>query len=262
MIQIVKELEKMTANGAEAVSIPVTRQRLDWQQPEGDAVTMLTDFDREDYLSRLAARLAVYAAKFGLSAEEIASVQRDAAAFRWAVDEEELSRQSTRNWAAYKKRLRDGGGAEAPDGMPFRASVERMPPLEVSPGIFWRIRCLARRIRNDHAYTYDIGRDLGISNISWLDDLVVTAPRLTVRKNEDGAPEIHWPLLRFDRLRLEVNRNGDRYHFLAFLAGEKFVDAHPLPVTGAGVVWRYRGLYSLEEDLVGTWSEPVIIHFA
>jgi len=82
-------------------------------------------------------------------------------------------------------------------------------------------------------------------------------PLLTVRSVAGGHPEIVWKKGRYDALEIEVDRDGQGFHFLSIDTVPDYTDTHALPATPA--LWKYRAIYRLRDERIGQWSDTAQI---
>lgn len=74
----------------------------------------------------------------------------------------------------------------------------------------------------------------------------------------NGFPELQWIKKGTDGIYISVHC-GSGWEFLAIDTIPDYIDKHPLPAIGQSAVWQYRAIYSLEDENVGQWCDPISI---
>ena len=212
------------------------------------------DLGKADFLDNLAVKIGGYAALFGLTPAEVASVQADATLFNYILDMQEAHKTFKQNLTKYKNMIRDGD----PDVLgPLPVSPVMPPPPLVPKNIFGRTRDLVARIKAAPAYNKAIGEDLGIVGDEHVIDIPNLKPKLKGRI-EAGRPLIMWTKGRADALDIYVDRlDGAGFVFLATVIKPNYLDTTPFPAGANAVVYDYKAIYRIRDEQVGQFSDPI-----
>ncbi|MEK7449525.1 MAG: hypothetical protein AAB019_08575, partial [Planctomycetota bacterium] len=172
-----------------------------------------SDLGMAAFLRNLANKIGGYAATFGLSPAEVASVQNDAARFTYILKVQEAYKTFKQAISGYKDMLRDGPMDTAISELVFPTLPAA--PTPVSNGIFIRIRKMIGRIKATPGYTEAIGEDLGIVADEQVIDVLNLKPVLKSRL-DGGRPLIIWTKGSADSIEIYVDRkDGAGFVFLA-----------------------------------------------
>jgi len=206
------------------------------------------DLGKADFLDNLAVKIGGYAALFGLTPAEVASVQADATLFNYILDMQEAHKTFKQNLTKYKNMLRDGD----PDLLgPLPVSPAMPPPPLVGKNIFGRTRELVARIKTASAYNKAIGEDLGIVGDEQAPNIPSLKPQLKSRVDA-GRPLIIWTKGRADALDIYVDRlDGAGFVFLATDIKPDYLDTTPVPAGANSVVYDYKAIYRIRDEQVG-----------
>ncbi len=161
---------------------------------------------------------------------------------------------------AYKKQMLEG----VPDGgntLPLPLNTLPAPPAElVMPGVMDRIRAAIQRIKTAPGYTDAIGEQLQIVGAQ------TGAPdTATAKPTFKGIPQISgvmldWTKGDFDGVVIEGQRGTETgFTFLDKDFKSPFVDLRPNLVAGQPEKRRYRMIYLLDDAVVGTYSDEVVV---
>lgn len=215
-----------------------------------------SDPGKAQLLTNLALNVGGYAATLGLSPAEVASVQADAAMFKYLLRMQEAFKTFKQAVSAYKNQLRDAEPSETPSPLPVAPALPAAPAL-VNNGILWRTRRLVARIKASTNYNESIGEGLGIVGDERTVDLLGLKPEL---KSRVGAvhPVIIWKKGTASALDIYADRkDGKGFVFLTTDTQPDYIDKHPMPKGVESVVWEYKGIYRMADKQVGQFSEPI-----
>ena len=137
------------------------------------------DAGKADFLDHLAATLPKYAGLLEISDADIATLQADAASFRYTLHTLNDMQAYAQHWTTYKNLLRDGGNGSAE--WPVPPSLDQPIPPAVAPGIIPRTTALVARIKTLKNYTPAIGQDLRVIGTSHTVDPSSWKPLLSVQ---------------------------------------------------------------------------------
>jgi hypothetical protein len=133
------------------------------------------------------------------------------------------------------------------------------PPPTVPPDIFGRATKLAVRIKKHPNCTEAIAQDLGIIGAEVIVDPTTYQPILNLSLTA-GHPHIGWAKQGMDSLELWKDwGDGKGFVQLTYTTNTDYADISPLPAPGVSAVWKYKGIYRLNDQQVGQWSDVATI---
>jgi len=208
------------------------------------------DKERSIWLNNFAAKFAANATILGFTAADVTSVNNDAAAFAYAVNQIENLTAAKERRVEYKNLLRNGPVSTVPLPAP-PAPNTGTAPTPVPPGAFFRNSQWVQRIKNSPAYTNDMGKDFGIigGEDTGLNEQEMKPILKLVRKGRDI--EVQWKKGGADSLHIETDK-GAGWQFLAVDSVPHYTDTTPVT---AAATWKYRAMYIVNDELVGQWSD-------
>jgi hypothetical protein len=209
---------------------------------------------KRTWLNNFAAKLPTYAATVGVTPAEVTQTTADAAYFAFVMDAQNQHTKTTRDWTAYKNALRNGTTVGA---MPTTPALG-VPPTAVPAGIFGRVSAIAARIKKHPAYTEAMGQDLGIIGAEQTIDPTVMKPVLELTL-QAGHPNVGWTKSGMDGIEIWVDRGTGTFAFLTIDTVPDYLDTYALPAYGASAVWKYKAIYRLNDEQVGSWSDVATI---
>ena len=199
------------------------------------------DAGKADFLDHLAATLPKYAALLEISEADIATLQADAASFRYTLHTLNDMQAYAQHWTAYKNVLRDGGNGSAE--WPIPPTLDQPIPPAVAPGIIPRTTALVARVKTLKHYTPAIGQDLRIIGTSHTVDPSSWKPLLSVQIKA-AHPVILWTKGKASAIEIWVDRNDNNgFVFLIINTEPNTTDPTPLPAPGTSAVWNYKAIY-------------------
>jgi hypothetical protein len=213
------------------------------------------DNGKADLLDLLGVKLPKYTAILEISAADLASVQADAACFRYTLNVQKQMQTNSQQWTAYKNLLRDGGTASA--NVPDAPVLPTPVPAAVDPGIVARLSAMVARIKNHKNCTPAIEQDLNITGADQTIDPTTWKPLLDILM-QAGRPTVTWTKGGADSLEIWVDRgDGKGLVFLAIDTEPDYPDTAALPAPGTSAVWKYKAIYRLHDEQVGNWSDVI-----
>lgn len=205
-------------------------------------------------LDLLATRLPIYADTLEIREADIASLQADAAAFRYMINAYNVIQGNARLWTAFKNLQRDGGSGSG--AFPAAANLPAPVP-SVLPGIIPRITALIARIKTARNYTEAIGQDLNIVGSTQVIDPDGWKPIIDIAVKA-GRPVIQWTKGDADSIEIWADRGDDKgLSFHTITTDPAYTDASPTPGTSA--LWKYKAIYRLRDEQVGSWSDVISV---
>lgn len=221
------------------------------------------DAPRATWLTTLAAAAPAFAAKYGLTPADLATLTDGGKAFTAVLAARETFTNLGQSLTAYKNALRDG----LPQGQ--TVVVPTVPALAlgpvVDPGIFGRVTAIVNKIKVNPAYTAADGEAMGIEgsdDASRAADPATLKPIVSLRLANGAQVEVVWKKDGHDALELQVDRGDTKgWQFLAIDTQPNYTDTTPL-AAGQTAKWTYRAIYRDRDERVGQWSDPVSIAVA
>lgn len=205
-------------------------------------------------LDLLATRLPIYADTLDIREADITSLQADAAAFRYMMNAYNIIQGNARQWTAFKNLQRDGGSGSG--AFPAAANLPAPVPT-VLPGIIPRVTALIARIKTARNYTEAIGQDLNIVGSTQIIDPNSWKPIIDITIKA-GRPVIQWTKGDADSIEIWADRGDDKgLSFHTITTDPNFIDSSPTP--GNSALWKYKAIYRLRDEQVGSWSDVISI---
>ena len=207
-------------------------------------------------IGNFGSKVGGYQTTFGLSDAEVKGAVQDAACFQWTVINIKKVETFKRNWTSFKNITRKGATNVVENLVPEFPVLDPMPPMVV-PGIAFRFRTLANRIKAHQNYTVSIGQNLGIE-LTAAQKLEIDASQPSLKVvMRGGKVNLDWKKNRFDGIVIEKD-SGNGFVTLDKALRTKYIDNSALPAQGESAIWKYRAMYLLNDDQVGLWSDIVI----
>lgn len=217
------------------------------------------DSDKDLWLKNFAAKLPLYAAKYGISPADITDMQQSSALFTFWMNYHNQLEEYTKKVTSYKNEWRDGIKAGASVSVLPSVPVLGAVPPAVQPGIFVRANSLAQRIKKNTLFTLADGKDLGINTVQAVAvDMQTAKPTISVRLIQGGLVEVVWLKQGFNGVEIHVDRGSGVYELLAIDSFPNYIDTFALPV-GQVAIWKYKAIYLKRDTRVGQWSDEVNI---
>lgn len=216
-----------------------------------------SDEEKSNWLNNFDAKLPFYAAKYGITPEEVAQIQQDAAVFASILNYRDQLNAHVTAMTGLKNIVRDGTKDNSALQVP-------MPPTpmfsgSVVPGIFARATAIANRIKSHFNYNIADGNELGLEGVESSINFIDLKPLIIIRLVSGGHPEIVWKKQGMDGIEIHKEDANGNMQLLAFDSSPNYVDLSPLPPKGTSIIWRYRVIYLRKDQRVGQWSDVVSI---
>lgn len=208
---------------------------------------------RVSWIQNFDVKLPNYAAKYGISAAELADVRQSSLGLAFYVGYAGQIAEYSKKMNTFKVELASGSiGALS---LPVAPSIGTPPALPPA-GIFKRVASVVSKIKNHLQYTENDGIDLGIEGtVSRTVDPSVVKPVISVRIITDGHPEINWTKGGHDGIEIQVDKGNNTWQFLGVDLKPNFTDTTALPPTGTTELRRYRAIYIEDDHHIGLWSD-------
>jgi hypothetical protein len=205
-------------------------------------------------LQHLAANLHGYVELLEISPADLAQIKAGAAWFECVLKAQDAAQDYSSALFALKRVLRDGprSASVAFPSPPLPPALPEAPPFA---DIFGFVGALITRIKKHRKYTEAIGQALRIiAAQSPGVDPATLQPVLSV-DFQGGHPVIAWKGNGADALELEADHGDGVFRLMTIRSRSGYQDNTPLPAPGTAVVWRYRGIFIINDERVGHWSQ-------
>ncbi|MGE0637261.1 MAG: hypothetical protein AB7G44_10625 [Bacteroidia bacterium] len=231
---------------------------------------------KADWFSNFAQKIAGYAAKYNLSATEVADVIASEQYFAYWFNYMKLFKEYMLKVTAYKNEVRDGVPAGAEPSVPPTPLAAPLPPPATAPGGYARAIALGNSIKEKSNYTIADGQDLNLEGAEIILPPASTfKPVISVVAGNNGKPELKW--------KKQTGTSGihifkkvtggsaspspspvpgpaaSGYVYLGSDTQPDFTDNSPLPAAGVSEQRSYVAIYFVDDENVGQWSEEVKI---
>ena len=212
------------------------------------------------WLIQLASKTPTYAVVLDITPAEQTSLDDDAAMYEYVVIiMHPAFKTKVQDITSFKNIMRDGPLGTPTPLVPVAPTLPAAPTA-VAPGIFKRVAKFVQRLKNHPNYTENIGEDLGIVG----DEMTFESSELKPELKGDldaNRPKIIWQKGPFaDSIDLYVDRQlDDNYVYLTNDSEPDYIDTYPLPPDVASAVYRYKGIYRINDEQVGQFSDPITI---
>lgn len=217
----------------------------------------LTDEKLAIQLANFSSKIDTYNVGFAITAAEVTSIKADSLFFVWAVTNYKKIDTYKKNWTTFKNILKKGEANVVSNTAPAAPTLDVMPTA-VPPGILVRFTTMVNRIKSHQSYTTAIGQNLGVelTNTQKI-DLDSAQPTLkTVMRG--GQVNLLWKRSKFGGILIEKD-SGDGFVTLDKDFHPDFIDNSTMPSQGQSALWKYRAIYLVNDEKVGSWSDIVSI---
>jgi len=205
-------------------------------------------------IQHLNTHLPNYSASLEISADDLAQLAAGAEWFELTLKAQDAGKNYTDALYAFKRVLRDGPKSAAVN-LPPLPPIPSLPTSVPFADIFGFLGALIIRIKKHKNYTEAIGKALNIiaAQSPGIDPSTLQ-PVLTV-DFQGGHPLINWKANGTDALELEADHGTGTFSLITIKMTPGYQDNAPLPTPGTAVVWKYRGIYIINDNRVGHWSQ-------
>ena len=211
-------------------------------------------------LDNFASKLNNYAGQFGLTSSEVDEMVADAAYFSWMTNNYRKIATHKKEWTLFKTIQKNGERHVAENWTPVAPVLTAMPTA-VAPGIVFRFRTMANRVKAHQNYTPAIGQNLGIEKSATEPLNKDTAQPILKAVIRGGTVNVLWKKGRYSGILIEKD-SGEGFAFFDRDFIPNFIDNSPLPTHGESAIWKYRASYLVNDEKVGVWSDVVSITVA
>ena len=205
-------------------------------------------------------KLPNYQVALGLTADELAAILADCDRIIWLLDTLQGASQSfAQAVTTHVKLLQTGTGTVVVAPPAFTLPAAPVPPANILPGALTRTFKVIANLKTRAGYVDTTGEDLGvIGAVAPAPDPTATKPVITVVIAAAGKVEMQWKKLGFTGIRIEVDRGNGLWVFLDVDTKPHYQDPVS-PAPGTAVVWKYRAIYMMGDEVFGQWSDTASI---
>jgi hypothetical protein len=208
------------------------------------------------WLKNFAAKLPVYAAKYGVSAPEVEAIQNGIAVYIFWVDAAAQFTEYSKKLNKYKVEVLNGTTGVLT--IPVVPEVLAQAPNSNVSGVLQLVSNVVGVIKNRASYTKNDGVDMGIEvTATQVVDKATVKPAISLRIINGGYPEVIWTKGVFEGIEIQTDKGNGTWQFLAIDLKPNYVDFSPLPPTGQSEIRRYRAIYIDDDRHTGLWSDTV-----
>ena len=218
------------------------------------------DSGKVSWLKNLSTKTPTYATVLDITLAEQTSLDNDDAMFEYIViTMHPAYKTKVQDITAFKNIMRDGPLGTPTPPIPVAPTLPAAPTV-VDSGIFPRVAKFVQRLKNHPNYTENIGEDLGIVGAEMTFNPLELKPELK-GDLDANRPKIIWKKGPFaDSIDLYVDRQlDDNYEYLTNDSEPDYIDTYTMPADVASAVYRYKGIYRIDDEQVGQYSDPITI---
>jgi len=121
-----------------------------------------------------------------------------------------------------------------------------------------QVRAMIKNIKNDAAYTEQLGETLHIEGAEDTTDMTQQQPLLVATAKSNGVVEVGFNKMLAEGVHIQSMRDGDAgFAFLASETHTPYVDNRPLQQAGKPETRHYKGVFFMNKAEVGNPSDAV-----
>jgi hypothetical protein len=215
------------------------------------------DDARLSWLANFSSKIGTYSAALGISAAEVTAIATYYAMLLYIMNLLGAIRTFSQEVTQFKDKLMFSFIGSTLGPVP--AITIAVPPPDVPAGIFTLISGIVQRIKASINYTEAMGEDLGIIGADIIDDFATAKPVLKT------SLDVNHPKIKYNKNRTDgINLYGDHDDgsgmvFMRFITKTTYVDPTELAAEKNSAVWKYKGIYVVEDTEVGIESDEATI---
>ncbi len=212
------------------------------------------------WLNNFSGKLSNYATVLNIPGATVTQTTSDSKNFTTIMQSLDNFRNYNVNLTTYKNLMREGSANGQSIGTLTAAPATPVFPTPAVTGdIFGRVSNLVQVIKRNPAYTEAMGQDLGIiGSDTAFSTLSVIKPTLNV-EIKSGHPYISWKKGQSNAMKLMVDRGNGTFEFLTVSTRPNYTDSFALPAMGLAALWKYMGIYLVNDEETGDWSDAIQI---
>ncbi len=215
------------------------------------------DNDRLAWLITFSGKIGGFAPSVGITPVEVTAIAGFLAMVQYILDLQDAVRTFGQDITKFKDTL-----MIAPVGTPIGAVpviTIGAAPVATPAGIFTLISGFVKRIKGSASYTESVGEALGIIGADIIDDNSAKKPILAITLDVSN-PKIKYTKQRTSGLNLYADHNdGKGMVFMKFVSKTIFIDITDLTPPKETDLWKYMGIYVVDDLEVGIPSDVVSV---
>ena len=194
----------------------------------------------------------------GLDSAKVAQVKVATVYYIWTFTVMNLVHAYSKAMTEYKDLVKGIKGGTVMKPVPVMGTIPTMPAVPTNPDLRQQLIDLVQDAKRSKNFTPDAARSVGV--------LVVPTPfvpgdgkpNLTVKLATGGHPLAHATMGDFEAYLLQKD-SGSGYADVLTAMHPDALDHGALPGPGKSEVWKYRAIYMYKGEVVGHYSNEVII---
>jgi len=219
-----------------------------------------TDSGLFEQLDNFSNKINPYVAPLGLVPLEVSAIEDDRDFLGYILEAQTTYLTFGQSMTAYKDHARYGKGTEPLPVIPTVPAMQLPQPALIPAKIQERFARMIQKIVNHQNYTKTIGENLGIEGAVVVFDPQQGKPIFKIILSSGGHPQLVWIKKKFQGVEIWVDRNdGKGFVKLERDFSPDYIDKFPLPAAGASAVWKYKMIYIFKDEVVGSYSEEVVV---
>jgi len=219
-----------------------------------------TEDGRKSWGDNMLLKFPPISSSVGFHAADTAAFLGDVTTMIFVIDSSQSAQAESKAWTAFKNQMLEGV-ADGAIELPIPITTAPAVPAEMKgAGLIPRIRAAIAQIKTASGYTDAIGEQLRIVG-DGADDLNPAEGKPGFKAlPKFGSVILDWKKGDFDGVVIESMRGTETsFSFLDKDYKSPFPDMRPNLVAGVPEVRRYRMIYLLDDQVVGVWSDEVVI---
>jgi hypothetical protein len=207
--------------------------------------------EKVSFMVRFAAEIPSYAARFGLTPDQVKDIKDSSAYLDYLYSYEDKLSDYHQSVTAYFNAMTKEENCPTTVFLPFHPPAA--PSVDIpKPGIYTRVLRMVKAIKNHPAYTKADGEALGIEGVHpHQKDTANIVPDLRIEQSGNHVV-LTVPKKDSQGYEVWVDRGTGTFSYLAFSIKRKYKDPETLPATQQ--TWRYKVIYYYKNEPAGLWS--------
>ncbi len=219
-----------------------------------------TDSGLFDQLDNFSDKINPYMAPLGLVLAEVDAIKADRDFLGYILGVQTTFLTFGQSITAYKDHARYGKGTEPLPVIPAAPVMPLPIPALVPAKIQERFARMIQKIVNHQNYTKTIGENLGIEAAVVVFDPQLGKPVFKIIFSSGGHPQLVWVKRKFQGVEIWADYgDGKGWVKVERDFSPDYIDKHALPAAGASAVWKYKMIYIFKDEVVGSYSEEVVV---
>ncbi len=218
-----------------------------------------TENGRKSWADNLILKFEPLALNLGFKPTETEAFFDDLTMLKYVITASQSAAAESKARTAYKKQMLDGL-ADGSNALPLPMSTLPAPPANlVAPDVIGRLRKFIARIKAAPNYNDAIGEQLQITGTEAAKGNPAEAKPTFEAAAEVGKVMLNWVKSDFDGVIIESKRGAETvFSFFDKDFKSPCIDTRPNLAAGQPEVRRYRMIYLINDETVGTYSDEVV----